>query len=82
MRHGEPEDVLELADAPRPVPGQGQLLVRVLAAAVSCAARSCPSATRAARSWWSAMPSPARKAPRRLRPSSPSRPSTRSTRRL
>src|SRR5450756_2705849 len=28
------------------------------------------------------MPSPARKAPRRLRPSSPSRPSTRSTRRL
>ena len=31
-RYGEPEDVLELADVPRPVPGPGQLLVRVLAA--------------------------------------------------
>jgi NADPH:quinone reductase len=31
-RYGEPEDVLELADVLRPVPGPGQLLVRVLAA--------------------------------------------------
>jgi NADPH2:quinone reductase len=35
VRHGEPDDVLELADAPRPVPGHGQLLVRVLAAAAN-----------------------------------------------
>jgi NADPH2:quinone reductase len=34
-RHGEPEDVLELAEVPRPEPGQGQLLVRVLAAAAN-----------------------------------------------
>ncbi|HEY0934670.1 MAG TPA: NADPH:quinone oxidoreductase family protein, partial [Trebonia sp.] len=34
-RHGQPEDVLELADVPRPVPGPGQLLVRVLAAAAN-----------------------------------------------
>jgi NADPH2:quinone reductase len=34
-RYGEPEDVLELADVPRPVPGPGQLLVRVLAAAAN-----------------------------------------------
>ena len=34
-RHGEPEDVLELAEVPRPVPGPGQLLVRVLAAAAN-----------------------------------------------
>ena len=33
--YGEPEDVLELADVPRPVPGPGQLLVRVLAAAAN-----------------------------------------------
>jgi NADPH:quinone reductase len=32
-RYGEPEDVLELASVPRPEPGPGQLLVRVLAAA-------------------------------------------------
>jgi len=32
---GEPEDVLEVADVPRPVPGPGQLLVRVLAAAAN-----------------------------------------------
>ncbi len=31
-RHGEPRDVLELAELPRPEPGPGQLLVRVLAA--------------------------------------------------
>jgi len=31
-RPGEPEDVLELVDTPVPVPGAGQLLVRVLAA--------------------------------------------------
>ena len=31
-RNGEPEDVLELAERPRPLPGRGQLLVRVLAA--------------------------------------------------
>ena len=30
-RHGEPKDVLELAEAPRPAAGPGQLLVRVLA---------------------------------------------------
>jgi NADPH:quinone reductase len=34
-RHGEPEDVLELAEVPRPEAGPGQLLVRVLAAAVN-----------------------------------------------
>jgi NADPH2:quinone reductase len=33
--YGEPEEVLELADRPRPVPGQGQLLVRVLAASAN-----------------------------------------------
>jgi NADPH2:quinone reductase len=31
-RNGEPQDVLELAEAPRPQAGPGQLLVRVLAA--------------------------------------------------
>ena len=34
-RHGEPQDVLELAEVPRPAPGPGQLLVRVLAAAAN-----------------------------------------------
>jgi NADPH2:quinone reductase len=34
-RHGEPEDVLELAELPVPLPGAGQLLVRVLAAAAN-----------------------------------------------
>jgi NADPH:quinone reductase len=34
-RHGEPEEVLELAEVPRPSPGPGQLLVRVLAAAAN-----------------------------------------------
>jgi NADPH:quinone reductase len=34
-QHGEPEDVLELAEVPRPVPGPGQLLVKVLAAAAN-----------------------------------------------
>ncbi len=34
-RHGEPRDVLELAEVPRPGPGPGQLLVRVLAAAAN-----------------------------------------------
>ncbi len=34
-RLGEPEDVLELAEVPRPAPGPGQLLVRVLAAAAN-----------------------------------------------
>jgi NADPH2:quinone reductase len=34
-RHGEPEDVLELAELPVPSPGAGQLLVRVLAAAAN-----------------------------------------------
>ncbi|HEY3883484.1 MAG TPA: NADPH:quinone oxidoreductase family protein [Trebonia sp.] len=34
-RTGEPEEVLELADVPRPAPGPGQLLVRVLAAAAN-----------------------------------------------
>ena len=33
--YGEPEDVLELAEVPRPEPGPGQLLVRVLAAAAN-----------------------------------------------
>jgi NADPH:quinone reductase len=34
-RYGEPRDVLELADIPEPVPGPGQVLVRVLAAAAN-----------------------------------------------
>jgi len=34
-RYGEPEDVLELTEVPRPSPGAGQLLVRVLAAAAN-----------------------------------------------
>jgi NADPH2:quinone reductase len=34
-RNGEPRDVLELADVPEPVPGPGQVLVRVLAAAAN-----------------------------------------------
>lgn len=34
-RHGEPEDVLELAELPVPSPGAGQILVRVLAAAAN-----------------------------------------------
>jgi NADPH:quinone reductase len=34
-RYGEPEDVLELAEVPRPVPGPRQLLVRVLGAAAN-----------------------------------------------
>jgi NADPH:quinone reductase len=34
-RNGEPEDVLELTEAPRPQAGPGQLLVRVLAAAAN-----------------------------------------------
>jgi NADPH2:quinone reductase len=34
-RPGEPEDVLELVEVPRPVPGPGQLLVKVLAAAAN-----------------------------------------------
>ncbi|HVT71202.1 MAG TPA: NADPH:quinone oxidoreductase family protein [Trebonia sp.] len=34
-RHGEPEDILELADIPRPAPGPGQIQVRVLAAAAN-----------------------------------------------
>jgi NADPH2:quinone reductase len=34
-RYGEPEDVLELAEVPRPEPGPGQLMVRVLAAAAN-----------------------------------------------
>jgi NADPH2:quinone reductase len=33
--YGEPQDVLELAEIPRPEPGPGQLLVRVLAAAAN-----------------------------------------------
>jgi NADPH2:quinone reductase len=32
---GEPQDALELAEVPRPVPGAGQLLVKVLAAAAN-----------------------------------------------
>jgi NADPH:quinone reductase len=34
-RYGAPEDVLELAEVPRPEPGPGQMLVRVLAAAAN-----------------------------------------------
>jgi NADPH:quinone reductase len=34
-QHGEPEAVLDLADIPRPDPGPGQVLVRVLAAAAN-----------------------------------------------
>jgi NADPH2:quinone reductase len=34
-RYGEPEDVLELTDVPPPVPGPGELLVKVLAAAAN-----------------------------------------------
>ena len=34
-QHGEPEEVLELADIPEPEPGPGQILVRVLAAAAN-----------------------------------------------
>ena len=34
-QYGEPQDVLELAEVPRPEPGPGQLLVRVLAAAAN-----------------------------------------------
>jgi NADPH2:quinone reductase len=34
-RHGEPRDVLELAELPPPRPGPGQLLVKVLAAAAN-----------------------------------------------
>ena len=34
-RYGEPRDVLELVDVPRPEPGPGQILVRVLAAAAN-----------------------------------------------
>ncbi len=35
VRHGQPEDALELAEVPRPEPGAGQLLVRVRAAAAN-----------------------------------------------
>ena len=34
-RYGAPEEVLEFADVPRPLPGPGQLLVRVLQAAAN-----------------------------------------------
>ena len=34
-RNGDPAEVLELAELPRPTPGHGQLLVRVLAAAAN-----------------------------------------------
>ena len=34
-RNGEPQDVLELAEVPRPQAGPGQLLVRVLAGAAN-----------------------------------------------
>jgi NADPH:quinone reductase len=35
VRYGDPQDALELADIPRPSPGPGQVLVRVLAAAAN-----------------------------------------------
>jgi len=35
IRHGEPEDALASVEVPRPVPGAGQVLVRVLAAAAN-----------------------------------------------
>jgi NADPH2:quinone reductase len=35
VRHGQPEDALELTEVPRPEPAAGQLLVRVLAAAAN-----------------------------------------------
>jgi NADPH:quinone reductase len=35
VRYGDPQDALELADLPRPAPGPGQVLVRVLAAAAN-----------------------------------------------
>jgi NADPH2:quinone reductase len=34
-QHGEPEEVLELTEIPRPEPGPGQIMVRVLAAAAN-----------------------------------------------
>ena len=35
VRHGEPAEVLQLADVPEPMPGPGQVLVRVRAVAVN-----------------------------------------------
>ena len=35
VRHGEPAEVLQLADVPEPTPGPGQVLVRVRAVAVN-----------------------------------------------